>query len=104
MKLSDGGININDEIIKKNIERYVEKTEGYTFDFVKELIQGIYIDGISEEAVFERLNDLIKKDGKVKVSEDKDGKIGFSCKDEEFGAPATLGTPINESKQIRGFG
>ena len=38
-KLSDGGIDVNDETVKKDIDRYVAKTEGYTFDFLKEVIQ-----------------------------------------------------------------
>ena len=54
------------------------KTEGYTFDFVKEAIQSIYIDGISEEATFNRLEELIKKNGKIKVTEDGGNAIGFS--------------------------
>lgn len=78
MKLSDSGIDINEESVKADIERYVSKTEGYTFDFLKEVIQGIYVDGISEVEVFDRLEDLIKKDGKIRVSEDEAKRIGFS--------------------------
>jgi len=81
MKLSDSGIDINEESVKADIERYVSKTEGYTFDFLKEVIQGIYVDGISEVGVFDRLEDLIKKDGKIRVSEDEAKRIGFSTED-----------------------
>lgn len=81
MKLSDSGIDINEESVKADIERYVSKTEGYTFDFLKEVIQGIYVDGISEVGVFDRLEDLIKKDGKIRVSEDEVKRIGFSTED-----------------------
>jgi len=83
MKLSDSGIDINEESVKADIERYVSKTEGYTFDFLKEVIQGIYVDGISEVEVFDRLEDLIKKDGKIRVSEDEAKRIGFSTEDSD---------------------
>jgi SpoVK/Ycf46/Vps4 family AAA+-type ATPase len=77
-KLSDSGVDVNDEKVKNDIERYVKKTEGYTFDFLKEVIQGIYVDGFSEVQLFERLEELIKKDGKVKVTEDAAKRIGFN--------------------------
>lgn len=77
-KLSSGGIDINDKKVRQDISRYVLKTEGYTFDFVKEVIQSIYIDGISEEATFNRLEELIKKNGKIKVTEDGGNAIGFN--------------------------
>jgi hypothetical protein len=105
-KLSDSGIDVTDETVKNDIERYVRKTEGYTFDFLKEVIQGIYVDGFTEVQLFERLEDLIKKDGKVKVTEDAARKIGFSntgatesndCKEAEEDCPATPGTIIQES-------
>lgn len=83
MKLSDSGIDVNDKNVKADIERYVSKTEGYTFDFVKEVIQGIYVDGISEVAIFDRLEELIKRNGKIKVTEDEAKKIGFTNKAEE---------------------
>lgn len=76
-KLSSGGIDINDKKVRQDISRYVLKTEGYTFDFVKEVIQSIYIDGISEEATFNRLEELIKKNGKIKVTEGGGNAIGF---------------------------
>ena len=76
-KLKDGGIDVESEEVKKDIDRYVEKTEGYTFDFVKEVIQGIYIDDIDEETVFDRINKAIEHNGIYKVSEDDGRKIGF---------------------------
>lgn len=90
MKLSDSGIDINEESVKADIERYVSKTEGYTFDFLKEVIQGIYVDGISEVGVFDRLEDLIKKDGKIRVSEDEAKRIGFSTEDSDKDAGANV--------------
>lgn len=80
-KLSNSGIDINDESVKADIARYISKTEGYTFDFLKEVIQGIYVDGISEVVIFDRLNDLIDKDGKIKITEDQHKRIGFSEED-----------------------
>ena len=77
-KLSDGGIDVKDENVQKDIERYVEKTEGYTFDFLKEVIQGIYVDGFTEVEIFDRLEELIKKDGRVKITEEDSKKIGFA--------------------------
>lgn len=77
-KLSDGGIDVKDEKVQKDIERYVEKTEGYTFDFLKEVIQGIYVDGFTEVEIFDRLEELIKKDGRVKITEEDSKKIGFA--------------------------
>jgi hypothetical protein len=78
MKLKDAGINVEDSKVKKDIERLVGKTEGYTFDFVKEVVQGIYVDEIDETALFDRLNEIIKKNGKVIISEEKSKKIGFT--------------------------
>lgn len=76
-KLSGGGIDINNEKVKADIARYVKKSEGYTFDYVKELVQAIYVDGRAEVEVFDSLNKMIKKDGKVKVSESEPRSIGF---------------------------
>ena len=78
MKLKDAGIDVEDHKVKKDIERLVGKTEGYTFDFVKEVIQGIYVDEIDEKVLFDRLNDIIKRNGRVVVSEEESKKIGFS--------------------------
>lgn len=98
MKLKDGGINIEDESVKADIERYVKKTDGYTFDFVKEVIQGIYVDGISEDDLFDRLETIRKKNGKLKVSEEEGKKIGFSASTEtEFAA----GRPHKPNREHR---
>jgi hypothetical protein len=76
-KLKDGGIDVDSESVKEDIKRYVEKTEDFTFDFVKEAIQGIYVDGIDEDTVFERIEKARKKNGHYKVTEDDGRKIGF---------------------------
>ena len=100
MKLSDGGIDINDEKVRNDIERDVKKTEGYTFDFVKEAVQGIYVDNIGEVATFERLEDIIKKKGRYKVSEDDVNKIGFTSGRTETEKEEVV--PV--VKQVKGFG
>ena len=79
-KLKDGEIEIN----KKDLKRLLDKTEGFTFDFVKEVVQGIFIDDIPENIVFERVNKSIQSGGMYKVSEE-DKKIGFSNSLDEFG-------------------
>ena len=83
MKLKDAGIDVESTKVKKDIERLVGKTEGYTFDFVKEVIQGIYVDEIKESVLFERLNEIIKRNGRVVVSEEESKKIGFSLNDDK---------------------
>jgi SpoVK/Ycf46/Vps4 family AAA+-type ATPase len=83
MNLKDAGIDVESNKVKKDIERLVGKTDGYTFDFVKEVIQGIYVDQIDEKILFDRLNDIIKKNGRVCVSEEETKKIGFSLKESE---------------------
>jgi hypothetical protein len=80
-KLKDGGIDVDSEKVKEDIKRYVEKTEGFTFDFVKEAIQGIYVDDIDEDVVFDRIEKARKKNGKYKVTEDDGRKIGFVDED-----------------------
>lgn len=79
-KLADSGYDITTDEMKETISRYVERTEGFTFDFVKELVQGIYIENLDEETVFDRLNSLIDQDGNIKVTEESDKKQvqGFS--------------------------
>lgn len=76
-KLKDGGINVESDEVKNDIRRYVEKTEGFTFDFVKEAIQGIYVDNISEEEIFERIEKSRKNNGSYKITEDDGRQIGF---------------------------
>ena len=102
-KLSDSGLDVNDDTIKNDIERYVKKTEGYTFDFLKEVIQGIYVDGLSEVEIFDRLEELIKKDGKVKVTEEETSKIGFNTVCEEKIERTVCGPSPTDNKVVKGF-
>lgn len=89
-KLKDGEIEIN----KKDLKRLLDKTEGFTFDFVKEVVQGIFIDDIPENIVFERINKSIQSGGMYKVSEE-DKKIGFSNSLDEFG----MDSPVPEEDE-----
>lgn len=77
LKLMDGGIDVNDASVAEDIERLVAKTENYTFDCVKEVIQAIYVDGIKEECVFKRLNDIINSNGTLQIEEEKPRQAGL---------------------------
>lgn len=99
MKLKDAGIDVESTKVKKDIERLVGKTEGYTFDFVKEVIQGIYVDQIDEKVLFDRLNDIIKKNGRVCVSEEETKKIGFSLKESDKSCGYDEPRPIVEETE-----
>ena len=83
LKLKDAGIDVEDTKVKADIERYVAKTDGYTFDFVKEVVQGIYVDQIEEKVLFDRLNEIIKRNGRVCVTEEEAKKIGFSLDNQD---------------------
>ena len=76
-KLTDGGIDVSNANVQKDIERLVNQSDGYTFDFVKELVQGIYVDGLEESVVFKRLEDIKNKNGNIKI-EDDSKTIGFA--------------------------
>lgn len=75
-KLADAGIDIDDKV-KSDIEKYVKKTEGYTFDYVKEIIEAIYIGEVPEDEAFNRINSSIKKDGNYKTTENGFSHLGF---------------------------
>jgi Cdc6-like AAA superfamily ATPase len=75
-KLADAGIELDDKV-KEDIERYVKKTEGYTFDYVKEVIEAIYIGEVPEDEAFDRINKSIKKDGNYKTTENEPSHLGF---------------------------
>lgn len=76
-KLADSGIEINDKV-SEDIERYVKKSEGYTFDFVKEVIEAIYIGEVPEEDAFKRINESISRGGEYKTTEESPSRLGFN--------------------------
>jgi len=92
LKLAEGGYDISDE----DINRYVAMTEGYTFDLLKEFVQGIFVDGIDENEIQDRLKQLIDADGNIRINEETT-KIGFStqikqkCKEEDCSLNAPCG-------------
>lgn len=82
-KLKDGGIDVENPTVIEDIERITKKTESYTFDFLKEAVQGIYVEGLSEDEVFKRLSEIIEKDGKYQIKEEAPTKIGLTPSAEE---------------------
>lgn len=75
-KLKHLNIECFDEVTKKMVERFVGETKGLTFDYLKEFMQGIFVDELSEEEILERIKNSIENGGKYKISEDKTS-IGF---------------------------
>ena len=102
-KLKDAGIDVDSLDVKRDIERYVEKTDDYTFDFVKELIQGIYVDGIPEDEIFDRIEKARKHNGKYKVTEDDGRKIGFFDEEKECCEGVTRCNPVYEDRPCDPF-
>ena len=86
-KLEDGGIDVASVEMREKIEHYVKVSDGYTFDFLKELIQSIYVDGLDEGEAISRLNDIIKHNGVYKISEEERKKIGFNKASEMRNSP-----------------
>lgn len=76
-KLADAGIEINEKV-GEDIERYVQKSEGFTFDFVKEVLEAIYIGEASEDEAFKRINESIHKNGLYKTTDKDSKKLGFN--------------------------
>jgi SpoVK/Ycf46/Vps4 family AAA+-type ATPase len=68
-----------DDLSKIDINKWVEKTEGYTIDHINELILLYFVFGHSEEESFETIDSMVKNNNYLKneVSENK-RKIGFS--------------------------
>ena len=70
------------------------------------MIQGIYVDAISEDELFKRLESLIKKNGKIQISEEKKKKVGFTSEEneEESCLEEMCESEPRVGVQIRGFG
>lgn len=75
-KLIDAGVKLDDKI-NQNIERYVKETEGFTFDYMKEFIEMMFVGEVSEKDALKRINDSIDKKGKYKATENEPKKLGF---------------------------
>jgi hypothetical protein len=70
---------------------------------VKELVQGIYIDDIDEETVFERINKSIAHNGVYKITEEDGRKIGFHDDVKEESETRCNPVYLEESRDIPGL-
>jgi predicted AAA+ superfamily ATPase len=75
-KLRDSGIDVEKQEVIDQINRLTQISEGYTFDFCKELAELIFVMEYSEEDAAARIADIIKHKGKYKITEDNNS-IGF---------------------------
>lgn len=82
-KLKDSGFNVDDKDLLAQIDRLVAHSEGYTFDYCKELAELIYVMDYSEEDAYKRIDMAIKMKGKYKITEENSSS-GFG-----FGASTT---------------
>ena len=67
---------------------------------MKEAIQGIYVDGIDEDTVFDRIEKARKKNGQYKVTEDDGRKIGFVDDEKEFDCNKQLPGQVVECNPV----
>lgn len=51
--------NLPEDLEKINLDEWVERTEGYTIDFLKELSDSVFISQRSEDSVFAELNEMM---------------------------------------------
>lgn len=72
--------NLKEDIDRINLEEWVEKTEGYSIDFLKELSDSVFISGNTEEKTFEILNTMLEKTRVKNESKGRKGQLGFSTK------------------------
>lgn len=75
-KWQDSGVDVNDKDVKKLLAEMTEKSDGYTFDYCKELAELVFISNLSAEEASTKINKRISMDGKL--SEDNNTKkVGF---------------------------
>lgn len=72
-KLNKSGIQISDE----KILEYVNLTKQFTMDHLKEFLQMIYVDEYDENEAAEKINTMLLKKGKYRVSDNKT-QLGYS--------------------------
>lgn len=53
-------INLPEDIEKIDLDKWVENTDGWTVDYLKELSDSIFINGYTEEESFNEINEMIK--------------------------------------------
>lgn len=90
-KLNDSGVDVSKQENIDAIERYVNISDGFTFDYCKELLQMIYVDELSEEDAFNRIKTIVDKKGEYKITEEDRTTVGFDI-------------PKPENIQTRGIG
>lgn len=69
-------INLKEDIESINLDEWVDRTEGYTIDFLKELSDSVFIGGNSEEDTFELLDNMLNTKV-VKNEQPNNNKMGF---------------------------
>ena len=74
--MRDSGIDVEKQEVIDQINRLTQISEGYTFDFCKELAELIFVMEYTEEDAAARIADIIKHKGKYKITEDNNS-IGF---------------------------
>ena len=75
-KWQDSGVDVNDENVKKLLNEMTEKSEGYTFDYCKELAELVFISNLTAEEAATKINKRISMDGKLSEG-DNTKKVGF---------------------------
>lgn len=61
-----------------NIDEWVQKTEGYTIDHIKELIQQFFILGETEEDAFEAIDSMVNNNNRLRNKDSvNQSKYGF---------------------------
>jgi len=76
-KLKDFGLDVDKEEHKILIDRLTEKSDGYTFDLLKELVTMIFVLGYTEDDAVQKMNEVKESNGKLNNTEDTPKKIGF---------------------------
>ena len=77
-KLKDSGIDIYNDANSKMIERLVAASNGFSFDYCKELVTMIFIMGYKEEEAIKRLKKASDTKGKYIIPDNAPSKIGFN--------------------------
>lgn len=72
--------NLKEDIDSINLDEWVERTEGYSIDFLKELSDSVFISGNSVEKSFEILNEMMSKKVVKNVSKPSTQGIGFKAR------------------------
>lgn len=71
---------VPEDLSKIDVEKWVDKTEGYTIDHINELILLFFVFGHSEEEAFETINSMVENNSNLKnvTSISKNKTMGFN--------------------------